>query len=137
MDKHPAILYVEDDPKSRMIMDVLLKEHLQLEQVVIFEDSLNFEQNLAVLPFKPDVVFLDIHMKPLDGFQMLKILRSQTQFDNARIVALTASVMNEEVQQLRDYGFNGVISKPIDIITFPATLSRLLAGEGIWRIINR
>lgn len=137
MSSYPAVLYVEDDPKSRMVMEVLLKQHLGLHNVSIFENSADFEARLDALPFQPDLVFLDIHVDPLDGFQMLALLRQRPAYQQLPIVALTASVMNEEIQQLRDAGFNGVIPKPIEISAFPDTIKLLLSGESVWRVINR
>jgi len=84
----------------------------------------------------PNIIFLDIHVKPYDGFEMLAMLRLDAVFHRTPIVALTASVMNEEVQQLRLMGFDGCLAKPIDLDTFPEILSRLLNGETIWRIID-
>ena len=85
---------------------------------------------------KLDVIFLDIHVQPYNGFEMLEQLRRSPRYDDTPIVALTASVMNEEVQQLKVAGFNGCLSKPVDTDTFPDTLQRIVDGEEIWRIIS-
>ena len=52
------------------------------------------------------------------------------------IIALTASVMREEVRKLMSAGFNGCLAKPIDLATFPDTLRRIMAGEAVWCAIN-
>ena len=137
MNEHPAVLYVEDDMMSRMVMKMLLEQQMQLANLEIFEDSKNFEANLDELPFVPDLIFLDIHMVPLSGFEMLQVLRERDETRDCPIVALTASVMNEEVEQLKQAGFNGVIPKPIDIDTFPSLMQRILEGEEIWRILKQ
>lgn len=134
MSDYPRILYVEDDPLSRMVIDILLREALGLSHVMIFEDSENFETRIKEFPFVPDIILLDIHVKPINGFQMLSILRHHPVYQNKPIVALTASVMNEEVDKLRESGFDGVLAKPISEVTFPNLLSRLLNGEHIWNI---
>lgn len=134
--KQPAILYVEDDPQSRKLMSMLLKGRMKLPHVTILEDSENFQAHVEALDPKPDIILLDIHMKPLNGFEMLTLLREYDWLQNTPIVALTASVMSEEVQRLRSIGFNGCLAKPIDLQTFPETLERILEGEIIWRIIN-
>jgi CheY-like chemotaxis protein len=67
---------------------------------------------------------------------MLEMIRERPEFDHVPVVALTASVMNEEVQQLKRAGFNGVIAKPIDVDTFPDILQRILDGETVWRIVS-
>lgn len=133
---HPAILYVEDDAPSRKIMQMLLRGRMNLPHAYFFEDSSDFLTRALALQPKPDVIFLDIHVKPLDGFEMLGLLRGHEHFKGVPIVALTASVMNEEVQRLLSAGFDGCLAKPIDLDTFPEMLKRILNGEAIWRIIT-
>ncbi len=134
--KEPTILYVEDDPQSRKLMSMLLKGRMKLPNVTILENSHDFLANVEALDPKPDVILLDIHIKPFNGFEMLTMLREIKELDSTPVVALTASVMNEEVHQLRSIGFDGCLSKPIDLQTFPETLERILDGETIWRIFN-
>lgn len=134
MSDYPKILYVEDDSLSRMVVDILLREQMGLQHVIILEDSRNFEDRMDEFPFLPDIILLDIHMKPINGFQMLDILRQHPLYQNLSIVALTASVMNEEIDQLRSAGFDGVLAKPLDQVAFPGMLYRLLNGEKIWSI---
>jgi len=136
MKDYPSILYVEDDMMSRYVMQILLVDEMKLQNVLILEDSSSFEERITSIPFSPSIVFLDIHVQPLDGFAMLEILRGYEAYANTPIVALTASVMNEEVAQLREAGFNGVIPKPIDIDTFPSVMGQLLSGEEVWRVLK-
>lgn len=130
----PVILYVEDDPMSREVMNLLLTRRMKLTDVYIWEDSTDFANQLVTLPQKPDIIFLDIHMEPLDGFAMLDILRGDPAYAKIPVVALTASVMNEEVTLLRTKGFDGALAKPIDQRNFADILRRLLNGEQVWRI---
>ena len=134
MKNHPVILYVEDEARSRKVMRLIVQD-MGLSHITIFEDSTDFVSRVTALMPKPDIVFLDIHMKPYSGFEMLPMLRNLEQFKSIPIVAMTASVMNEEINQLRVAGFNGCIAKPIDLDTFPDTLTRILKGESIWRVI--
>lgn len=135
MNEKPVILYVEDEPRSRKVMQMIGRE-IGISDILIFEDSTDFQARVSALVPKPDVIFLDIHMKPQTGFEMLAILRKLPQFNGIPVVAMTASVMNEEVQQLRTAGFDGCLAKPIDMDTFPELLERIMNGERIWRIIN-
>lgn len=130
----PVFLYFEDDALSREVMQACLTRGMGYQNVWIFEDSTDFENQLASIDAKPDVIFLDIHIEPLDGFEMLKILRQMEGYQSTRIVALTASVMNEEVKTLREAGFDGVIAKPLDYDSFPRVLKRILDGEQVWHI---
>lgn len=128
----PFFLYIENDELSREVMKTLLTRGLGYHHVAMFETSAHFEQHLRGLKHKPDVIFLDIHMEPIDGFEMLKVIRQNKEYHGTPVIALTASVMSEEVRRLREAGFDGVIAKPIDYDTFPRALNRILKGEQIW-----
>jgi CheY-like chemotaxis protein len=132
MPNDPFFLYVEDDSTSREVMEVILMYRMGYSQFQVFEDSQNFIDKLKSLPQKPDVIFLDIHMKPHDGFEMLKLLRAEADYASITVIALTASVMNEEVDALETAGFDGTISKPIDPDVFPGLVKRILANEKVW-----
>ena len=134
MSHNPMFLYVEDEPLSRMVMEVLMVRGLGYSNLKIFENSSDFMQRVQALPEKPDVFFLDIHMQPYSGFEMLAMLREHPDYQSARVIALTASVMNEEVDLLKQSGFNGAIAKPINQMTFPEMLNLILNGEEVWSI---
>jgi len=130
----PIILYVEDDELSREVMYTLLTRGLGYSSVIVFENSGDFALELDTLSTIPDVIFLDIHMEPIDGFTLLRLIRQRIKYNSTRVVALTASVMNEEVKKLKDAGFNGVIAKPLNYETFPNALRRILDKEDIWSV---
>jgi chemosensory pili system protein ChpA (sensor histidine kinase/response regulator) len=130
---HRTFLYVEDDPKSRDVMEFILEVDLG-HKVFIFQDSSNFMERVEALPIVPDLVFLDIHVAPHDGFTMLQMLREHEVYRNVHTVALTASVMSEEIELLKRSGFDSCLSKPIRMATFSNDIERLLGGEKIWRI---
>ncbi|GAB5492866.1 MAG: response regulator [Phototrophicaceae bacterium] len=130
----PIILYVEDDEENREIMRLLVEAVMGFEGLTIFEDSHNFRERLEALNPQPDIILLDIHVPPYDGFEMLKMIREHSRFKNTPVAALTASVMNEEVNQLKTAGFDGVIAKPLDMDTFPTVLTRITQGETVWDI---
>ncbi len=134
MPDKPVFLYVEDDTLSREIMRMLLVDALGFSQVTIFEDSADFMGRLTALAAKPDVIFLDIHMVPHDGFALLAMLRNHAIYRDAKVIALTASVMSEEVKRLKSAGFNGGISKPINQGIFAELINRIVKGETVWHV---
>jgi CheY-like chemotaxis protein len=127
-----TLLYVEDEPRSRKVMQMAISELARVE-LIMFEDSADFPARAATLT--PAIVFLDIQMQPYTGFEMLAALRQNPAYDRVPVIAMTASVMNEEIEQLRSAGFNGCIAKPIDIDTFPESVRMILNGEAVWRIV--
>lgn len=134
MKPQPAVVYVEDDPNSRIIIGIALKRIMGLQDVWIFEDSANFMARIDALPKTPDLFLFDIHVAPLTGFEMLTEVRGNPKYAEAKVIALTASVMNEEVVLLQKSGFNGVIGKPVDPDKLPDLINRCLVGESIWTI---
>ncbi len=136
MTDAPSILYVEDDPHSRRVMQLLLSSKASVRHLTMFEESADFLQRVESIEPPPDVIFLDIHVKPHDGFEMLAMLRASTRFRHTPVIALTASVMNEEVVQLRTSGFDGCIAKPLNINQVPQLLDTILRREEVWNIVS-
>ncbi|MBZ0309834.1 MAG: response regulator, partial [Anaerolineae bacterium] len=134
MVTHKTLLYVEDDQGSRKVMQMLVSTLPQAVQLAIFDDSTDFMERLAALNPVPDVFLLDIHVSPHNGFGMLAMLRQHPHYAEKMVIALTASVMNEEINQLKEAGFDGVLAKPLNFHTFPDTMLRILAGEHIWTV---
>jgi CheY-like chemotaxis protein len=132
--KNVSFLYVEDDPLSREVMQLLMENVLGVGHLAMFEDSTNFMARLRDLPRRPDIILLDVHVQPHDGFEMLHMLRLDPAYQQMQVIALTASVMNEEVRQLRDSGFNGTIAKPLSVTTFPGLIEQIIRGEEVWHI---
>lgn len=130
-----SILYVEDDAGSRKVMQGLIDSLCLPTHLIMFEDSANFIQRIEHLEASPDVFLLDINVMPLDGFAMLRLLRDHPLYRDKTIIALTASVMNEEVQELKASGFDGVLAKPLRFREFPDVMRRIFDGERIWKII--
>jgi two-component system cell cycle response regulator DivK len=104
------------------------------QSLVTFEDSADFIARVETLTPQPNIIFLDIHVPPYNGFAMLEMLRQNPAYGKTKIVALTASVMNEEIARLRSAGFDGAIGKPLDFEQFPTLLERLIRGDEVWHI---
>lgn len=136
MPPQKTLLYVEDDPGSRKVMRFLSSRLEGAVHLIIFEDSADFLENLNALDHEPDVFLLDIHVTPHDGFRMLEMLRASPRYAGKMVIALTASVMNEEINRLKEAGFDGVLGKPLNFRSFPETIRRILAGERIWTLLR-
>ena len=116
------ILVVEDDEKSRRLLtDVLLWHGYEVAAV----DS--GELGLAAADTQPpDAALLDIQLPGIDGFDLLAALRSA---GRARfpVVAVTASVMDQDRLRILSAGFDAYMGKPVNIRELVATLRKLLA----------
>ena len=129
-----SYLYVEDDALSREVMETLLVQVVGVKSLALFEDSTDFLARLRALDPQPDLILLDIFVGPHDGHEMLSMLRGDPQYREIRVIAVTASVMSDEVLRPRAAGFDGALAKPLDMVTFPDLIRRLEAGEAVWQI---
>lgn len=77
-----------------------------------------------------DVVFLDLEMPEINGYDILKSLKTDDRFNGIPIIAYTVHV--SEIGNARDIGFDGFIGKPLDAEAFPNQLKRILAGKSVW-----
>lgn len=119
---------------SRMVAKMMLEKVMGFHDVTILENSANFLENVLALKTAPTVVFLDIQVRPLDGYEMLKILQAVWPFHRTLVIALTASVMEPDIARLREAGFSGLIGKPIMKDVFPQLVERVLSGEEVWYV---
>ncbi len=128
------VLYVEDDAASRNVLQMIARMNPGLMALTMLANSDQFEQKLLTLEPAPDLFLLDIHVQPYSGFDMLEMIRRQPAYDMVPVVALTASVMNEEVDLLRSAGFHSVLSKPLNMDEFPNLVQRVISGESVWYV---
>jgi len=132
--KQPILVYVEDDENSILVMKMVVERVMGLPALHVLQSRADFLQQVKRLAVVPDVFLLDIQMKPYDGVELLSMLRTDPQFKCSKVVALTASVTNEEVSLLKSGGFDGAIAKPLNIDIFPDLIARIIDGEQIWYI---
>jgi two-component system cell cycle response regulator DivK len=78
----------------------------------------------------PDLVLMDIQLPGKDGFALLSDIRTSAQ-RGVRVVALTAHAMAGDRDRAIAAGFDGYITKPVDIRGFPDQVARVLAGETV------
>ena len=133
-DAQPSFLYVEDDAFSQQVLRMILTRVMGYSKLTEFEDSKDFMERLKALPEIPTIIFLDIQVQPLNGYEMLKLIRSDATYQASKVIALTASIMPSDVVMLQKVGFDGLIGKPIAHKLFPGLVQKILAGEPVWYI---
>ncbi len=109
------ILIVEDNDKNLKLARDLLRYHgFDTIEATSAEDGIP----LAVAR-KPSLVLMDIQLPGMDGVSALQKLRADASTAAIPIVAMTASVMKEDRERFDTAGFDGFITKPIDVKSFP------------------
>jgi CheY-like chemotaxis protein len=120
----PKILIVEDSPDNMKLFRTLLA--LKGHDVIGLTGG---EGLLGVIEREsPDLVLMDIQLPGKDGFALLREIRASP-FARVRVLALTAHAMTGDRERALQAGFDGYITKPIDVRNFPDQVQRGLRGE--------
>lgn len=126
-----VIVYVEDDPLSRQVMQLTAEHVLRIKNLFIFDDSTDIVTLIKAIGKRPDVIFLDIQVRPHDGYEMVDMIRHDPELREVKVVAITASVVNA-VERLRAGGFDSMINKPVNPSSLRGLIERIIQGEQIW-----
>jgi two-component system cell cycle response regulator len=116
------ILIVEDNPDNMKLFRAVLA--IRGHAVTGLDGGAGLLE--AVRSTRPDVILLDIQLPGADGFQLLELLQKDGMALPA-VVALTAHAMSGDREKALAAGFDGYLTKPIDVGTFA------LAVEGFLR----
>jgi PAS domain S-box-containing protein len=116
------VLIAEHNEPNRMLLETYLS-HMDLHCKLV----LSGKEALAVLQEEvPDIILLDIRMPGMDGFETLKQIRQIKSLNMVPVIAIAASSLDVEINEIERVGFNGYISKPIDAIQLERELARHL-----------
>ncbi len=117
--RHPLrILIAEDNPINQEVAKGLM---LRLGyQPEIAENGLEALQRVQEKKF--DLVFMDVQMPEMDGYQATKGIISALGEDRPRIVAMTANAMQGDREKCLDAGMDGYVSKPIMVSEIAAAI---------------
>jgi CheY-like chemotaxis protein len=129
-----VLVYVEDDEASVIVMKAIVERVMKLPSLHVLPNTADFVRRVKQLDVTPDLFLFDIQMDPYDGFDLLAMIREDPELCRSKVVALTASVMSEEVARLKRRGFDGAIAKPLNIEAFPDLIARIMDGESVWYI---
>lgn len=125
MNESPVALLIDDNKVNLKV----LRQMLQKQGIACIEvsDPGTLEALLPDLA-QVDLVFLDLEMPTLDGYSVKDILREA--LGSTPIIAYT--VHTSEMPIVREAGFDGLLSKPLDSARFPDQINRILNGIPVW-----
>jgi two-component system, cell cycle response regulator DivK len=118
-----TIVVVEDQPDSLKLLTTLLS--LKGHQVVGLPNGDQLAEIMRTQKPVPDLVLLDLQLPGRDGYAVLEELKGLPE-RSWKVVALTAHALPEDRARATAAGFDGYITKPIDVRTFPAEVARYL-----------
>jgi len=109
----PKVLIVDDHEYVRLIIEQALEEIE--DQGVELLTAADGEEALAIIREEvPHLVFLDVMMPKMNGFDVCRIVKQDLMMDNVYIILLTAKGQKYDIQKGEEYGADLYMTKPFD-----------------------
>ena len=116
------ILIIEDNEKNlKLVRDVLQFHGYRIVEAMTAEEGLEIARVQ-----QPALVLMDIQLPGMDGITALRHLRADPLTQKIPVMAVTASAMARDRQQIMAAGFNGYTAKPIQIRGFTEEVRTIL-----------
>jgi CheY-like chemotaxis protein/signal transduction histidine kinase len=121
-----TVLLVDDDVRNVFSLGSVLKRY-----GITVLPARNGQEGLDTLRAHPEVnlVLMDIMMPVMDGYEAMRRIRSELQWRNLPIVALTAKAMKGDRQKCLDAGASDYVTKPVDLDQLTSVLRVWLANR--------
>ena len=117
MSREP-ILVVEDNEKNmKLFRDVLQATGYATLEARTGEDAVELAVSRS-----PELVLMDVQLPGIDGIEALALLRADGRTAAIPVLALTAQAMQGDRERFLEAGFDGYISKPVDVADFLRTV---------------
>jgi DNA-binding response OmpR family regulator len=104
----PKVMVIEDDVNMFSLLQMLLE--FEGYEVVLWEGSENVQEIIdSLCKERPDMILMDVHLRHLSGFDVLRCLREEPELDGVRV--LIASGVDLTSKSLEE-GADGFVLKP-------------------------
>ena len=105
------VLVVEDNDKNmKLFRDVLEASGYSTLEATTGEEAVEL-----ALVHDPALVLMDVQLPGIDGVEALEKLRQDERTASIRVLALTAQAMSGDRERFLVAGFDGYLSKPVDV----------------------
>jgi CheY-like chemotaxis protein len=121
------ILLIEDDPDIQKMVRLSLKYQGGHEVSVASGGREGLEKAAAE---NPDLILLDVMMPEMDGYETIKVLKTQPGTRHIPVVFLSARAQQTEIQKGRELGAIGYLVKPFDPMKLGTQLEELMNSAG-------
>ncbi len=120
------ILIVEDNEKNRkLVRDVLQVKGYRTMESESAEEGIRLARETI-----PALVLMDLQLPGMNGIEALGRLRADERTKGIPVIAVTASAMTQNREQIMAAGFDGYQTKPISVREFLETVRQALARRG-------
>ncbi|MBA4853848.1 response regulator [Emticicia sp. BO119] len=124
--KNYNIFYTDDDSDDKEIFKEIINELHPDFSIEFQSDGSELLDRLKEIDYKPDIVFLDINMPFVDGFQVLSELRQSLANKDFPVVILSTSNDTDAIAKAKNAGATFYVCKPNSYTKFKDILAELL-----------
>ena len=120
------ILIVDDEPFNLMLAEIILNKHGA--HISVANNGRVALEKIEMQSF--DIVLADLHMPEVDGYMLANKIREQ--YLQVPLIALTANVMQNDLEKIRQSGFNDILLKPYkekELLNIIAKYAPVVIGE--------
>lgn len=107
------ILVVDDEQHIRMLMEQTLEDFEEKDVEIYFAKDGN-EALRAIKQFSPDLIYLDAMMPEINGYDVCKIIKTDSTFKKSYVVMVTAKGQEFDKKKGAEVGADLYITKPFD-----------------------
>jgi two-component system, cell cycle response regulator DivK len=125
MSQPPFVLLVEDDPANRGLASRILAA-CGLPHDMAGDGNEALEKVAGRLP---DLILMDLSMPGMDGWEATRIIRANPEWEDVRIVALTAHAMRGDRERAIAAGCDDVLTKPYRPAELIEMIRKVLGDE--------
>ncbi|MEQ8223265.1 MAG: response regulator, partial [Candidatus Eremiobacterota bacterium] len=119
------ILVVDDKFENRMVLsDILNRSGFYVEEAELGIECLD-----KLDTFKPDLIFMDLIMPHMDGYETTRTIRENESYKGIKIIAISAGKLDKPVNELIKTGFDDWLTKPFLYYDLFTILSKHLGLE--------
>ncbi|MFP4527499.1 MAG: PAS domain S-box protein [Candidatus Kapaibacterium sp.] len=119
----PATILVADDLDLNRI---LINDYLQDSSLKILEARNGKEAIELAENYVPDLIIMDLKMPEIDGYEAATRIKETAQTAHIPIIALSASRLREDQVDIKSFGFDGYLPKPLNKEALMAILAQYL-----------
>ncbi|PKN78921.1 MAG: hypothetical protein CVU48_06925 [Candidatus Cloacimonetes bacterium HGW-Cloacimonetes-1] len=112
LSKRHTILIVEDNKINRVLMAKLYEKH---DFDIVFAENGQIAVDIMLNKNNINLILMDVHMPVMSGLEATKIIKANPDTSHIPIIALTASVLQDDVDLCQEAGMDDILEKPVKV----------------------
>jgi len=129
MGIHKKILLVDDDADDQLFFVDAIKELEPAIDCDVANNGLEALDHLEKIPPPPNLIFLDLNMPIMNGYECLDILKKTEAYREIPVIIFTTSSQQKDLERSIGMGANMYLTKPFDFNVLKSKLQEILVTD--------